>query len=128
MARKCRNPEVADCWRCGSMNHWVHDCPEVGRMQASSLCGNYGSEGHFARMCKELRSICRQCGIVGHIAGMCWSTRHGVHGNQDQERRQVNQGGCVGTHVISSLPVAFPFLSLPTLTSTSALPIGSPPK
>ena len=66
-----RDPEVAGCQKCGSMNYWVRNCPETGRAQV-------------------------RCGVVGHIAGMCWSTRHGANGNQGQEREVVNHGDCIG--------------------------------
>ena len=70
------------CFRCGSLDHLIADCPQT------NLCETCGEEGHFAGQCKA--QLCEICGEVGHEAPLC-PQQISQDSSQSPPNKKINQ-------------------------------------
>ncbi|XP_068204792.1 CCHC-type zinc finger nucleic acid binding protein-like [Palaemon carinicauda] len=77
---ECKNEKLVKRYRCGMIGDIASGCRSD---RTNVIFGNYGKDGHYARMCKEHRTKCTECGVDGHITKVC-------------KKKELGQPGCSG--------------------------------
>ncbi|XP_068237089.1 CCHC-type zinc finger nucleic acid binding protein-like [Palaemon carinicauda] len=60
----CKKEKAVMCYRWGTTGHVASGCRSN---RTNVICSNCGKNGHYVRMCQELRAKCTECGVDGHV-------------------------------------------------------------